>query len=132
MSCKNCGRAGHYAKTCTNNDLSTLPPEKVETGRSLREIGQKIIEQENAVVERVPDDFGTIPAAGLWLVNFARRRVAGKISQVKKTGEILWVDCWGCSVESDPKTIQDGGYKYVQLEAPYLMFEITAKNAIVK
>src|SRR3990167_6685990 len=124
MSCKNCGKDGHYSKTCRNNILSTLEPEKVDTGRSLREIGQKIIDQENAVVERIPDDLGTVPAKGLWLVNLDRKRVAGKISQVKRDGTILWCDVWGCLIESEPKTIQAGGYKYLELEAPHLMFEL--------
>ena len=126
MSCKNCGKDGHYAKTCSNNDLSTLEPEKVETGRSLREIGQKILKQENTVVERAPDALGTVPAKGLWLVNLDRKRIAGKISQVKKTGEILWIDHWNCLIESSPETIKAGGYLFIDLEPKHLSFEVTS------
>lgn len=128
MSCKRCGQNGHYQKCCPNNDLSTLNLEKVDTGKSIRDIGRAILEKENAVVERVPDDLGTVPQKGLWLVNVDRKRVAGKISQVKKTGEILWSDCYSALIESDPKMILAAGYRYLELESHHLIFEITAKN----
>lgn len=132
--CGQCRMPGHNKATCkvVINDTSNLVSEEAGTGRSLQEIGREILKQQNVVVERTPDEIGTIPRTGLWLVNLQRKRVAGKISQVKKEGTILWTDCWGCLIESEPETIKLGGYLYLELESPHLMYEVTAKGQINK
>lgn len=129
--CKCCGKQGHYQKKCPNK-LSPAPENNSGQGerKTLKDIGREILEQQNQVVERTPDDLGTIPKTGLWLVNVDRKRVAGKISQVKKDGTILWSDCWATLIESDPKTILAAGYKYLELQSYHLMFDITTKGKI--
>lgn len=128
--CSNCNKPGHYKPRCPNK-LSPAPENNIsEQGerKTLKDIGREILEQQNQVFERIPDDFGTIPKTGLWLINLERKRIAGKISQIKKDGTILWSDCYSTLIESDPKMILEAGYKYLELESQHLMFEITAKN----
>ena len=128
--CKNCSQPGHYTPRCPQTKIaqSILATPIESSGRSLKEIGRAIIEKEQQVVPREPDMSGTIPSAGLWLVNVDRKRVAGKISQVKKDGTILWTDCWNCLIESSSAVIKAGGYRYLDLQAPHLLFEVTNKT----
>lgn len=125
--CKNCGKQGHYQKKCPNK--STTPaPENKDLGqgerKTLKEIGREILEQQNQKVEREPDVLGTIPVKGLWIVNIKRRRVAGKISQIKKDGMILWTDAYGGFCETSPIVIKDAGYCYLELESIHLQYEV--------
>ena len=128
--CGNCGKPGHYTPRCTENNNVSAPVEEKE--KTVYDVGREILQKQNQVVDRVPDDYGTIPKTGLWLINLERKRIAGKISQVKKNGDILWCDVYGGFVESTPQTIKDGGYLYLELETPHLMFEVVSKGTVSK
>lgn len=125
MSCKKCKLSGHNSATCKATAQTT---NEESSGRSLKEIGRAILEKEEQKVPREPDLVGTIPEKGLWLINPVRKRIAGKISQIKKNGDILWIDAYGCFIETPPETIKEGGYLYLDLEAPHLLFEVTNKT----
>lgn len=104
-TCSNCGVEGHNIRGC-------------------KSLGRQIIQQENQKIDRIPDDLGTIPKAGLWLINPGRKRIAGKISQVKKNGDIVWNDVYGTVIESTPETIKEGNYLFLELEPKHLLFEV--------
>ena len=125
--CSICRTSGHNKQTC-KSEIAKQHLEDFEKEQSKRktlsEVGREIIAQENKVVDREPDDLGTLPQKGLWIVSLDRKRIAGKISQVKKDGTILWVDIYNCLIESSPQTIKKANYKFVELEPYHLSYEI--------
>lgn len=104
--CGKCGGTGHNARTCKNN--KTKDTEKPKT---YGEIGRKILAQNKQKTEKIEIN-GIKPQRGLWLVNKARKRVAGKIQLVRRKGVIVWKDFAGVFVNSEQQIIIDSGYSY--------------------
>lgn len=103
--CGKCMSYGHNARTCGQPRAAVLPPPKTMT-----EIGHEIL---TAKAPRIPID-GTKPQKGLWIVNPDRKRCAGLISYVKRTGEVVWRDFYGVFTESSQRTFSESGYKYAE------------------
>jgi hypothetical protein len=80
--------------------------------KSLLQAGREIRERESAKIPRQAID-GVVPKRGLWLVNTNRRRVAGVISHIRKTGAVVWRDHEGVFVDSSQESIMRSGYKYL-------------------
>ena len=79
--CSRCEQVGHQKRTC-QTDLDSIPE-----GHRLR------LEQRQGI--RVPDKEGTNPRKSMWIVSRSRKKVAGKIVQVKKDGTVVWEDILG-------------------------------------
>jgi hypothetical protein len=106
--CSRCQGWAHNVRTCQNQ--LGKPVDSVR--KTLADKGREILTEQNKKVERVAVD-GVTPATGLWLVNPARKRCAGLISRVKRTGEILWHDFYGMNAYSKQKDLINDGYKYI-------------------
>jgi len=114
--CSNCGEAGHYKKTCKKDQSQEEKSER----KTLKEIGREILKTNQVKVARQPDDTGTIPVRGLWLVHPIKKRVLGKIAKVKKNGNVVWVGIYGAHVETNQGAIIDEGYQFIELEPFHL------------
>ena len=106
--CQQCLGYGHKKRTC----LGQAGKPDNSTRKSLVDIGREILAEQKKKVERIEVD-GITPATGLWLVNPTRKRCAGMISRVKRTGEILWHDFYGMNAYSKQKDLINDGYKYL-------------------
>lgn len=124
--CRNCRKEGHYAKRCPGN--SVPDPENInleQSKKTLKEIGREILALENKKIDREPDEVGTLPRTGLWIVNLNKKRIAGKISQVKKDGSILWRGFYGDLNETPSEVFREAKYLFIDLEPEHLKFEVT-------
>lgn len=134
-TCQKCGKLGHNARTCGKEKVAYQPTfqrqcgicqgfghnartctgtPQVETVKrdTLLEVGRQLLAQEAVKVERIEVD-GVTPQRGLWLVNTEKKRCAGLISMVRKSGEIVWKDFDGTLIESAQTRLVDSGYKYL-------------------
>jgi len=109
--CQKCGNLGHNARTC--GKVPHPEQEQVSERKTLVEIGRDLLEQEAVKAPRIPVD-GTKPQKGLWLVNPDKKRCAGLIAYVKKSGKVVWRDFYGVFVDSSQASIIGSGYKYLE------------------
>lgn len=131
-ACSKCGQLGHNVKTCGkvkvvkepsfqrkctkcqgfgHNSRTCLGKEANER-KTLLDKGLEILAQQNKKAERIEVD-GVTPHRGLWLVNEKKKRCAGLISIIKKSGNIVWKDFDGVLVNSTQERIISAGYKYL-------------------
>jgi len=106
--CGSCKKPGHNQRTC-------------------KQLGRQILEQENQKVDRQPDELGNIPKAGLWLISLERKKIAGKISQVKGNGMVLWKGIYGELNEHSTEAIKESKYLFLELEPEHLNFKVSNK-----
>lgn len=130
--CGVCGKKGHNARTCPRNKKVELEPINVQPVISFsdaqakkKEQAHKILKEQNQKVERQEID-GLIPVAGLWIVNIKRKRIAGKITQVKRNGEVTYHTALGASVSTAQERLKEAGYSYIQdLEPEMLRWRVS-------
>lgn len=110
--CGNCGQAGHYKSTCKNSKTEEVSTSS--SARTLQEKGREILAEKRRknkalVGERKAE-------RGLWIVNPERKRIAGQIARVKRSGVIVWrekehiLDIEYFTVKSKPETLERSGY----------------------
>jgi hypothetical protein len=110
--CKTCGNTGHNSRTC---------------GR-VEKVSDSTPQPENQTQEAVQflDGVPTLaqyaePRRGLWFVNIARKRVAGKILYSKSDNKtFVYQDGYSAHIECDTEKAKAAGYCYVDLE-PYML-----------
>lgn len=110
-TCKKCGGIGHDSRNCTSDFVKE--DEEIP-------IGHQILQQQKEKVDRIPIN-NIVPQKGMWIVNVEKQRVAGRISYVKRTGEIVWEDCYMTLIESDPKVFVENGYEYACTIDPIML-----------
>lgn len=121
--CTNCQVAGHYAKCCPQTKKEESPKEvEVHERKTLKEIGREILakEKDKTIQEREADLLGTIPEKGKWIVQPKKKIVRGKILNIKKNGNILYMDRFGAYIETAQKIFINEKYCYVDLEPQML------------
>src|SRR3990167_7842922 len=104
--CSNCKKPGHNVRRC-------------------RELGRQIIQEQNQKIDREPDQFGNLPKAGLWIISVERKKIAGKISQIKKNSNVLWKGVYGDLHEHSVEFLKNNRYCFLELEPEHLIFDIT-------
>jgi len=109
--CGRCNQTGHDIRRCSVN-LEEIPE------------GHRLLLEQKQKVDRIPDKNGVEPHKGLWVVSYSRKKIAGKIIQVKKTGEIVWENMRGAYITSQPSTFKDSDYVYCDLEPNMLKWEV--------
>ncbi len=149
--CGNCKQTGHYASTCKNvkvENPNVLPPPATVQGNAAK-VEAKIeapaptlplptpspaamargferlrqATNEATAAQAVADAQESLePRKGLWVVSTTRKRIAGKILQVKSGGEVLYENMFGAHMESPPQKILDSGYAFVELEPRMLLW----------
>lgn len=130
--CGVCGKKGHNARTCPRNKKVELEPIDVQPVISFsdaqakkKEQAHKLLQQQNQKVERQEID-GLLPAAGLWIINYKTKRIAGKITQVKRNGDVTYHTSLGASVSTKQEDLKKYGYSYIQdLEPEMLRWRVT-------
>ena len=132
--CSICSTYGHDARNCPSKNkpieevlgiesISSLPRAK----KKEKELGYQILEEAKKKVDRVEVD-GLMPQKGLWLVNFKRQKIAGKIVQVKRSGGVIWKDCLGALITTPQETLIEKEYSYLtELEPEMLSWKIIGR-----
>ena len=134
--CALCGQNGHNVRTCKNRKESTaaviiVPVSQVSSSGipAVEAEAQDLMppsesEQEDPASSTFP--FGeeqiifSKPRKGLWLVSQSRKRIAGKILQVKSDGKILYENTLGCYCETDLGKTIEADYQIVDLQPTML------------
>jgi hypothetical protein len=129
--CSICDTHGHNARTCPNKNkpivessVKTISKKKLKD----KELGRKILAEKAVVEDRIEVE-GLVPRKNYWLVNKDRQKIAGKILQVKKNGDILWKDIFGATQATNQKRLIDQGYSYIEdLEVEMLDWNILGRK----
>jgi len=109
--CGKCGRLGHNIRNCTLE--SSEQPREDNFRKTLKDIGREILEQQQKKIGKIDID-GVQPKKGLWVVNPLTKRVAGKISRIKKNGLLVIDKGKDCTFNTTQEAIIRSGYKYYQ------------------
>ena len=132
--CSICHKPGHNSRTCskrlqksTNSEPIDIQPviSFSDAQTKKKEQAHKLLQQQNQKVERQEID-GLLPAAGLWIINYKTKRIAGKITQVKRNGDVTYHTSLGASVSTKQEDLKKYGYSYIQdLEPEMLRWRIS-------
>jgi hypothetical protein len=128
--CSICNTFGHYASTCPNKDKPVIeaPSSFSAAKQKKKELGHQLLKEKNKKVDRVEVD-GLTPQKGLWLVNFKRKKIAGKIVQVKRNGSVVWKCALGALNTTPQERLIEMEYSYIQdLEPEMLNWKIIGRN----
>jgi hypothetical protein len=126
-TCSQCGRTGHTRQTC-KTELN--PGIEIDTSaiNKDRELGHKLLKESKQKVEREEID-GLVPATGLWIVNHSRKKIAGKICYVKRTGEVVWKSALGATTATPQEVFKKEEYSYLEnLEPEMLSWNIVGRS----
>lgn len=128
VTCSVCNTVGHNARGCPSKNQPIIET-KAETSFSKakakqKELGHKILAEKKKKVEREEID-GLAPQKGLWIVHHLRKKIAGKISKVKRNGEVVWKSALGAIISTDQQKLIKEGYSYIKdLEPEMLRWKI--------
>ena len=132
--CSVCHKPGHNSQTCPKRLKKSINSEPInvqpvisfsDAQTKKKEQAHKILKEQNKKVERQEID-GLLPATGLWIVNIKRQRIAGKITQVKRNGEVTYHTALGASVSTPQERLKEAGYSYIQdLEPEMLRWRVS-------
>ncbi len=132
--CGNCRKPGHRIETCKDSKVenpNVLPPPATVQGNvqeaEVTIVRQALPEPKAAEPSKVPEAATwasevLAPRKGLWVVSVSRKRIAGKILQVKDGGAVLYENMFGAHMESPPEKIRDSGYQFVDLTPQMLLW----------
>lgn len=100
--CGICGKSGHNARTCKHKRGQEEIPAR----------HQILFDSQKKKNRRDLEINGIVPKRGLWLINRNKRKIAGKVKFVRKSGIIVWEDGGGMLVDSTHDTIVSSGYEF--------------------
>ncbi len=94
--CSKCKKSGHNTRTCPG-----IVP-----------VGHQILIDEKKKAPRGEIN-GIKPKKGIWIINRDKKKIAGQIDFVKKSGIIVWRSISvNALVESTQETLKGAGYEY--------------------
>jgi hypothetical protein len=121
--CSRCHRTDHNVRTCKVELNPELKLDIRPISKEL-ELGHKILAEQRKIVEREEIN-GVLPNAGYWIISPKRKKIAGKISSVKRNGEIVWKSSLGAVMTTKQSLFSQSDYCYVtDLEPEMLRWNI--------
>lgn len=123
--CSLCEQPGHNVRNCPSKPKKPEPVKPKKAGRKTdKEIGRAILAKEGKKEAR-QEIAGLKPKTGLWIINVERKKIAGRITQVKRNGDIVRKTAHGATIATPQKLLKEEGYSYVeQLEVEMLIWRI--------
>jgi len=118
--CGLCGQLGHNARTCPNKNKTETQINSEESRLRAKEEAHRLLQQQRQKKERIPIN-DIVPKKGYWIVNVDKKKVAGRISYFKKSGEVVWEDTLGTFIATEQIKFINNGYEYVSAFEPYML-----------
>jgi len=131
--CTKCGQPGHNARTCgqprstTDNDKQgrrcSVCGEYGHNKATCKQFGREVLAEQTQKVDRIEVN-GIVPQKGLWILSEIKKKIAGKIVQVKRDGRIVWKGINGICVTQQQEEIINNNYIYSELEPEMLLWNV--------
>jgi len=121
--CSNCGEAGHYSRTCSQQKKEPSQAfEKISAGLN-EALAFVKGEETGAIVHTPSSDY----RAGLWLVRQDTMTFAGKIKKVNKE-TVVYDSMLGAETESSIRDLANNNYEAIDLHPSHLIYMFKKYN----